>query len=72
MMKKIFKWTLFAVATFEFSGLWNSVLKRQIAASKDRKKQRKALHLTVQVEVSLKGGQYIKPPVLNDSEDGPI
>ena len=23
-----------------------------------------------QVEVSLKGGQYIKPPVLNDSEDG--
>ena len=45
------------------------LLKRQIRSKQRQKKQRKAPHLTAS-EVSLKGGQYIKPPVLNDSEDG--
>ena len=44
-MKKIFKWTLFAVATFEFSGLWYWCSTDQF--SKQRLKERKAQHLTV-------------------------
>ena len=44
--------------------------KRQIHQQAKTEKAAK-LSIDGQVEVrSLKGGQYIKPPVLNDSEDG--
>ncbi len=46
------------------------LLKKQIRSKQRQKKQRKARHLTVKSRWSQKGGQYIKPPVLNDSEDG--
>ena len=39
-------------------------------SQQDRKKAAKSSASDGQVEVSLKGGQCIKPPVLNDSEDG--
>ena len=68
-MKKIFKWTLFAVATLSLAACGISA-QRQIRSKQRQKKQRKSSASDSQVEVSLKGGQYIKPPVLNDSEDG--
>ena len=54
---------------FEFSGLWDWCSKTNSQQAKTEK-QAKTSASDGQVEVSLKGGQYIKPPVLNDSEDG--
>ena len=68
-MKKIFKWTLFAVATLSLAACGTSAQKTNSQQAKTEKAAKSSAS-DGQVEVSLKGGQYIKPPVLNDSEDG--
>ena len=68
-MKKIFKWTLFAVATLSLVACGTGAQQTNSQQAKT-KKAAKSSASDGQVEVSLKGGQYIKPPVLNDSEDG--
>lgn len=68
-MKKIFKWTLFAVATLSLAACGISAQKTNSQQAKTEKAAKSSAS-DGQVEVSLKGGQYIKPPVLNDSEDG--
>ena len=68
-MKKIFKWTLFAVATLSLVACGTTAQKTNSQQSKTEKAAKNSAS-DGQVELSLKGGQYIKPPVLNDSEDG--
>ena len=68
-MKKIFKWTLFAVATLSLVACGTTAQKTNSQQAKTEKAAKSSAS-DGQVEVSLKGGQYIKPPVLNDSEDG--
>ncbi len=53
----------------EFSGLWYWCSTDQFAATKTEKKQRKARHPTVKSRIEFKEG-HIKPPVLNDSQNG--
>ena len=53
----------------EFSGLWNQCSKTNSQQAKTEKAAKSSAS-DGQVELSLKGGQYIKPPVLNDSENG--
>ncbi len=57
-MKKIFKWTLFAVATLSLAACGTGAQKTN-SQHKDRKSS--LLHLTVKSR-SLVRGQYIKPP----------
>ena len=68
-MKKIVKWTLFAVATLSLVACGTTAQKTNSQQAKTEKAAKSSAS-DGQVEVSLKGGQYIKPPVLNDSEDG--
>ena len=68
-MKKIFKWTLFAVATLSLAACGTTAQKTNSQQAKTEKAAKSSAS-DGQVEVSLKGGQCIKPPVLNDSEDG--
>ena len=68
-MKKILKWTLFAVATLSLVACGTTAQKTNSQQAKTEKAAKSSAS-DGQVEVSLKRGQYIKPPVLNDSEDG--
>ena len=68
-MKKIFKWTLFAVATLSLVACGTTGQKTNSQQAKTEKAAKSSAS-DGQVELSLKGGQYIKPPILNDSEDG--
>lgn len=69
MMKKIFKWSILATATLSLAACGATSQKNNSQQSKTEKSAGTSAS-DGQVEVSLKGGLYIKPPVFNQSEDG--
>ena len=68
-MKKMYKWSVLAAATL---GLVACGAGGQKTSSQQSKMEKTAKNVVSdgQMELRLKGGQYIKPPVLHESEDG--
>ena len=68
-MNKIYKWSVLVAATLSLVACGAGAQKTNSQQSKTEKTAKNVVS-NGQMELSLKGGQYIKPPVLNESEDG--
>ena len=68
-MRKIYKWSILAAATLSLAACGAGPQKTNSQQSKTKQTAKNVVS-NGQMELSLKGGQYIKPPVLNEYEDG--
>mgnify|MGYP000034470163 FL=1 len=65
-MNKIYKWSVLAATTLSLVACGTGAQKTNSQQSKTEKTAKNVVS-NGQMELSLKGGQYIKPPVLNES-----